>query len=185
MRIKPAFILPIIPALMLSCSRPSDTHFGNKARIDSLLALATRSDSLNDLENSIAWYSRVLEIDSLNITALTNRGRDLIALGHSATGLMDFDKAVRHSPSPDTYVKRGLACCMVDDYPRAFKDFTSAIHLDPGFGEAYYGYSLVKLHARQYRSALYWCMRADSVSYNEVLSGAIRSEIDKMKTDKK
>jgi tetratricopeptide (TPR) repeat protein len=157
----------------------SRTSKKDSLTIDSLVHLATISDSLNDLPKSIKYYSEILDIDSIKLIALINRGRALIALGQIQKGFADYNKAVKHYPNEETYFTRGMAYAMTNDYKSAFPDFAAAATINPKFGKAYYGYSLVKINGNQFNYALYWCNKADSLSYIPGLSKNIRNEIEK------
>lgn len=160
-----------------STTLPSRVSPKDSLTIDSLTHLATISDSLNELQKSIKYYSEILDIDSIKLIALINRGRALIALGNIQKGITDYNKAVKHYPHEETYCTRGMAYAMINDYKNAFPDFAAAATINPKFGKAYYGYSLVKINDQQYNFALSWCNKADSLSYIPGLSHSIRVEI--------
>lgn len=120
-----------------------------------------------------------MDIDSIKLIALINRGRALIALGQIEKGFADYNKAIKHYPHEETYYLRGMAYAMINDYKNAFPDFAAAATINPKFGKAYYGYSLVKINDKQFNYAKYWCDKADSLSFIPGLSKSIRSEIEK------
>lgn len=151
----------------------------DSSKIDSLIHLATASDSIIDLHTSIKYYTEILNIDSIKLIALINRGRALIALGQIDKGFTDYNKAVKHYPHEETYYLRGMAYIMIRDYKNAFPDFAAAAAINPKFGKAYYGYSLVKINNKQFNYATYWCNKADSLLYIPELSKYIRDEIQK------
>jgi len=151
----------------------------NNAIVDSLVKLAAISDSVGDLQTSIRYYSSILQIDSLRLVALVNRGRAFISLGQLDSGFVDYSRAIRHYPNEQVYCARGMAYCMTNNYSKAFNDFIVAKHLNPKSGGAYYGLSLIKIHDGQLKYASDFCRKADSIAYNPELSEAIRREIKK------
>lgn len=160
-------------------SQSSSLSQKDSIKIDSLIQLAIVSDSLFEIEKSIEYYSAILEIDSLKLVALINRGRALTALGQTEKGFADYNKAIKYYPNEETYWARGMAYVITNNFEYAFPDFAAAATINPNFGKAYYGYSLVKINNKQFKHAKYWCDKADSLSYIPGLSKSIRAEIEK------
>jgi tetratricopeptide (TPR) repeat protein len=164
-----------VTIFFLSCNSgyEVDKHLSK----DSLFHLAEISDSTKKLDKSISYYTRILEIDSTNLTALVNRGRALLAQKKIKSGLADYDKAVKLYPDPLVYATRGMAFLTIDDSKNAFANFAVAAMLDSNCSKAYYGYSLIKLNHKQYNYALSWCNKADSLGYDNELSTLIHSRL--------
>ena len=163
-----------------SCGQINNTATIKKDKkliIDSLVKLATTSDSLHNLQNSIKYYTAVLDIDSLKLVALINRGRALVTLGQIDKGISDYDKAIKHYPDERTYYARGIAYYMAKKTDKSIQDFTSALAMNPNFGEAYYGYSLYALSLNKFVAASVFCHKADSMAYVADISTYIKSEI--------
>ena len=161
-------LLTLTCVTVTSCGQTNNktaTKVDRTATLDSLIKLATTSDSLHLLKNSVKYYSMVLDIDSLKLVALINRGRALVTLGQTDKGFVDYDKAVKHYPHENTYYARGMAYCIINKYDDAMKDFAQAVLINPKFGQSYYGYSLYFLNSKKFDNASYWCHVADSLSY--------------------
>jgi tetratricopeptide (TPR) repeat protein len=169
------FFLIILTLLWFSCNTGFDVD--KRLSKDSLLHLAEISDSTKDLDQSIAYYNRILEVDSTDLTALINRGRSLLAKKKITQGLADYDKALKIYPDPIIYATKGMALLTLDDTKNAFANFSIAAMLDSNCSKAYYGYSLVKLDHKQYKYALSWCNKADSLGYDNELSTLIHNRL--------
>jgi tetratricopeptide (TPR) repeat protein len=149
-------------------------------KINNLIKLATASDSVRDLPSSIKYYTQILDLDSIRLIGLINRGRALVASGEMQKGFADYTKAIKYYPCARTYCVRGLMYCYTNNYSKAFSDFAAANMLDPKFGDEYYLMSLIKIHDGQPNMALYYCNKADSLSSdNKELSSAIHENIKK------
>jgi len=154
-----------------------------KEKIDKLVNLATVTDSLMDLTTSLKYYSDILDLDSTNLIALNNRGRAYVWLGQLDKGFADFDNAVRLYPHERTFYTRGMAYLNINRYDKAMQDLMKSIDLNPEFGEAYYGLSLVKANEDSLDLALQLCDKADQLSDMQSLSRQIRFTIYQKKAD--
>ncbi|WP_234868356.1 tetratricopeptide repeat protein [Flavihumibacter fluminis] len=161
--------------LFLSCN--SKFEVDKNLSKDSLFTLAAIADSTKELDRSIAYYSRILEIDSTDLTALVNRGRALLTKKKTSLGLADYDKALKLYPDAEVYATKGMALLTINDTKNAFANFSIAAMLDSNCSNAYYGYSLVKLSHKQYKYALSWCNKADSIRYDSGLSSLIHAKL--------
>jgi len=171
----------ILSLIFMSCS--SNSLIDNQTKIKDLMRLAEHSDSVNDLEGSIKYYSEILNLDSTKLTAINNRARAYVWTGEFDKGFLDFDRAIKYFPHEKTFFDRGMALCYVKRYNEAFKDFQEALKLNAKFGEAYYGLSLVKINQNAIPEAIIFCDKADSLEYKAALSHQLRAEICQKKGD--
>jgi tetratricopeptide (TPR) repeat protein len=174
-------LLIILTLLMHGCNSNSQTN--KSVKIDELVELASISDSLLDLTTSVKYYTEILELDSTKLIALNNRGRAYVWLNQQDKGFADFDKAVELYPHERTYYTRGMAYININRYNKALPDLMRSIALNPKFGESYYGLSLIKMNQGDLDSALFFCGKADNLSYLPGLSHQIRFSIFKEKGD--
>ena len=72
------------------------------------MKLAKASDSINDLNNSVKYYTQILELDPLQKEALANRGRSYIGLRQTEKAKADFKKLIRLNPKIES-IRYGLA----------------------------------------------------------------------------
>jgi tetratricopeptide (TPR) repeat protein len=165
---------------LIGCNSNGETKTG---QIDKLVNLATVTDSLMDLTTSVKYYSDILDLDSTKLIALNNRGRDYVWLGQLDKGFADFDKAVRLYPHERTFFTRGMAYLNINRYDKAIPDLMKSIDLNPKFGEAYYGLSLIKANQDSLDLAIQLCDKADKLSYQPGLSRQIRFTIYQKKGD--
>lgn len=150
-----------------------------------MVNLATAADSFMDLTASIKYYSQILELDSTKLIALNNRGRAYVWLGQLDKGFADFDKAVSLYPHERTYYTRGMANLNINRYDKATPDLMKSLDLNPKFGEAYYGLSLIKANQDSLDLAMQLCDKADKLSYLPYLSRQIHFTIYQKKGDYK
>lgn len=155
----------------------------NDKRVDELIKLAEVSDSLRDIKHSIQYYNQILEIDSTKLVALINRGRALIWNGQVKEGFTDFDNAVRLYPHEHTFYTRGLAYVKMKSYDKASQDFQHSLKLNPRFGAAYWGFSLIKEAEGKLDSALMYCNKAEEYACPLEQVQTCRAELYERKRD--
>lgn len=173
-------LIIISTILMTGCNSNGQT---NKEQIDKLVILATMTDSLMDLTQSVKYYSEILELDSTNLIALNNRGRAYVWLGQIDNGFADYDKAVRIYPHERTFFTRGMAYLNLNRYDKATPNLLKSIEFNPKFSEPYYGLSLIKANQDSLDLAIQLCDKADNLAYLPELSRQIRFTIYQKKGD--
>jgi tetratricopeptide (TPR) repeat protein len=166
----------ILFLFILGCHSKSER---DQQRIDSFLKAALKADSLGNSKEAILQYGRVLDIDSLNLIALINRGKELVFTSDAQKGLADYNKAVRKWPDERTYYRRALAFIYLSKPDSARKDLESATKLNPRFADAYYGYASLYMSEEDYFLALYQCELGDKYGKNESFSKSIHTELSK------
>jgi len=93
----------------------------------------------DDFSESVAEFTKAIEIDPDFALAYVSRGAALMKLIRIEESIADFDHAIELDPDyPKAYHLRGLARIEVEDHEGALEDFGNAIHLDPDYGQAYY-----------------------------------------------
>ncbi len=147
-------------------------------KINALKKLANNSDSLMHYQESINIYTDILRLDSLNIVALSNRGRAYIWSGEIKKGFADYDKAVKIRPGVPSFYRRGLAYMHNNEVRNALSDLRKVVELNPGFSEAYYWISTANSRIGNLDSARYYCFRADSIGFMREYSISARYDID-------
>jgi tetratricopeptide (TPR) repeat protein len=95
----------------------------DKEKLDSIYELALKADSVGDYKTSILYYNQILDIDSLNMGALVNRGRAFISTSQIQEGFVDMNKAIIHYPNERTYFARGVAYMFQNQLDSAKKGF--------------------------------------------------------------
>jgi serine/threonine-protein kinase len=84
------------------------------------------------------------------------RGRGLarMKLGKYPEAVEDYTRALERAPDGDVYQHRGWAHFFADAWQLALRDFSTAIELDPGAGDAYTGRGLARVMLGHYRQAV-------------------------------
>ena len=84
------------------------------------------------------------------------RGRGLarMKLGKYPEAVDDYTRALERAPDADIYQHRGWAHFFSDAWKLALRDFSKAIELDPGSGDAYTGRGLARVMLGHYREAV-------------------------------
>jgi tetratricopeptide (TPR) repeat protein len=94
---------------------------------------------IGDAEGSIADHSRASQLDPGN--------------GQIYKELIELTRSLMGAPREETeYYHRGNRKFDLEDFHGAIADYTRALKLDPGDGEAYYNRGLAKLRVGAYRS---------------------------------
>ncbi len=86
----------------------------NRDNLKKLEREALQQDALLNFKQSVVLYGKILAIDSLNVRALTNRGRARIDLGDTLAGLADLDKAIAIHPQPETILSKAMVLSRKD-----------------------------------------------------------------------
>lgn len=174
------YYLPLFALWVFSCN---PGHQATDKRIEDLTKLATAADSVQDLTAAIDYYSKILAIDPTNLLALNNRGRALVWTGEYDKGLADYDKAIALYPHEGTYYTRAIVYVKLNRFDRAWSDLRKSIQLNPDFGKAYYGVSLLYETKNELDSALLFCDFADTIAYLPEYSHSIRLSIFRKQGD--
>lgn len=102
------------------------------------LGVAEAVAQSGDPEAAIVHYSKVLEIDPDNETALAARGQLYGQTNDPESGLADLTAAIDANPQNPTWVyQRGNLRFGVGDIQGAIDDYTAALQLDPTLVSAY------------------------------------------------
>lgn len=169
-------VTPMFLLILLGCNSKAQN---DKEKIDAIFVLALKADSLNDYKTSITYYSKMLEIDSLNVGALVNRGKALIATTKVQAGFADLNKAIKHYPHERTYYARAVAYMYTNKLDSAETDLYTVTKLKPSFTDAYYALSNLHLMKKEYLPALNNCAFGDKYGINKNLSDALKAEMIK------
>jgi tetratricopeptide (TPR) repeat protein len=103
-------------------------------------ALADDADSCKDWKNSnsISACNRLIERNSRDAAAYTNRGLAYWAKQDYDHAITDYNESIRIEPSNAiAFSNRGLAYWAKHDYDRAITDYNEAIRINPKFAQAY------------------------------------------------
>jgi tetratricopeptide (TPR) repeat protein len=95
-------------------------------------------------EESIALFSKIIEIQPSNYYALYNRGIAKSRMNQYEDALADFEQVVKMHPEyKKGYLNRGIARKHLTDYDGAMADYSMAASLDPNYNEAYFNKGLL------------------------------------------
>jgi len=90
-------------------------------------------------DESIAEYTRAIEIDPNLAAAYSNRGSAYGEKGDYDKAIAEYSTAIKLAPGlADTYRNRGIAYGKKGDYDKAIADLDTVIALDPRDALAYY-----------------------------------------------
>lgn len=94
--------------------------------------------ALGDLGNAVADFSKAIELDPQNLSAINDRGTTYRKLGQLKNAKADFDtviaRGVRH---PGLYTNRGLVWLDMGNVEQAMVDLHVALELDQRFAPAW------------------------------------------------
>ncbi len=94
----------------------------------------------DDPEAAAADYTRALEIDPLNVTALRDRALAYTMLGEHAKAVEDWSRLITDQPANDQYYRsRGSGRLAAGQHDEALADFDKSIELSPSAVDAYIG----------------------------------------------
>lgn len=167
------YSLFILVILLIGCKESA-----RDKKINALIKLADKSDSLLHYQESINIYTDILRLDSVNIVALSNRGRAYVWAGEIKKGFADYDKVVQIRPGVPSYYRRGVAYMYINEARKALPDLRKVVELNPGFSEAYYWISTANSKMGNLDSARYYCSRADSIGFMREYSISVMYDID-------
>src|SRR4051812_49318306 len=94
----------VVVIIYFGCNH--DTH---ESEIKELLSQGEKADSVGDYQNAISGYSKILDLDSMNMSASYFRGRAYINTGEFQKGISDYSKVIDQFPSALVYSDRGYA----------------------------------------------------------------------------
>ena len=141
------------------------------------MALGLGTDTTQNYKGSIAYYTRVLAIDSTHKMAMLNRGRAYAFNQENEKALADINKAVQLYPGATSYSRRGDYYMMADQISMAYADFVLAIQLDSTIGDAWYGIAVAKINEQDYLAAHRMIDKADRLSKFPLLSHLCRAAL--------
>jgi len=112
---------------------------------ESLYGAARANFKLEQYEESIRLFDRLINLLPNNATYLSERGVALHWTGNNRLALDDFDRAVDLEPeNPYRYSSRAFIKDRLRDYRGAIDDYSKAIELDPDDAIAYNNRGLVE-----------------------------------------
>ena len=119
----------------------------DQPNIDELILEGRHAFVENRMAEAIETFSRVLESDPKNETALKTRGSAYLRSGKAAEAAADFHRMVHITPQDArSHHLHGLALEKCGDDKRAMEALNTALDLDPDYGAAYM--SRANLHAK-------------------------------------
>ena len=177
---KKILFVVIIAISFLGCNPKTKI---NKIKLDYLYYRALISDSISDYNSSIQYYNQMLNIDSINVNALINRGKALIHISKIQEGFKDLNKAIKYYPNADIYYARYTAYLFLNNYDSAEIDLNKVKEYNTRFPDYYYKLSSLKILKGDYFHALVYCDLGDELGLNITLSNDIKKELS-IKLDK-
>jgi len=87
--------------------------------------------SNGEYEAAIAEFSAAIDLYSKNEDAYAFRGTSYSNMGEWDKAISDFTKAIKLTPKVYSYMRRGFAYFMAEDYVKARKDLKEARLLEP------------------------------------------------------
>jgi tetratricopeptide (TPR) repeat protein len=118
-----------------------------KAQVDTkeLFDNAFKKFEVGDFKGAIGDYSRLLEVDPNNVSALYNRGVSRQNIGNFKAAIKDFTRVIELKPKfAPVYNNRGVCFRKLEENENAVKDFDKAIELNPNYTVAYFNRALAK-----------------------------------------
>jgi predicted O-linked N-acetylglucosamine transferase (SPINDLY family) len=107
-------------------------------------ASAEASAKAGDLDTSIRWYSRTIELKSDHVAAYYKRGNLLIATRQFEEALASYDEAIKLNPEyAKAFCNRGVALEHLGRLEQAQASYTRAIALTPEDAFAFYNRATV------------------------------------------
>lgn len=112
---------------------------------DSLYGLARSRFKLEQYEDSVQAFDRLINLLPNNAVYLSERGVALHWIGDNELALADFDRAVELEPqNPYRYSSRAYIKDRLRDFQGAIDDYSKAIELDPEDAIAYNNRGLIE-----------------------------------------
>src|SRR5262249_31465279 len=123
---------------------------------------------LGRLQDSLAAFDRAIAIAPDSFEAFHNRGRTLHALRRHDEAVASYDRAlaIRGDHAP-TLLNRGDSLAELRRYDEALADYGRAVRLVPGFDDARWNESLLRLLLGQFDAGwpLYECRWSGSMAW--------------------
>ena len=113
-----------------------------------------QANKATDLNEKIALYTKVIELEPKNLDAYFYRGLAKNDLGDYSGAIVDYSKIIVLQPDADTYYNRGNSRYSLKDYVGAQEDYQNAFKLDPNFIDALYSLGCVKYDLGDYEGAI-------------------------------
>ena len=109
----------------------------------------------DSVKDAISCYDKVLDQDTSNAAAYSNRGNAKSSLGDHQAAIADHDRALEINPNlAEAYTNRGLAKAALRDYQAAIADHDKALEIDPNLAETYSNRGLSKSGVGDYQAAI-------------------------------
>ncbi len=100
---------------------------------------------LGELDQAIADYSKVIELNPDKVRAYYDRAVAKTELGNYEQAVADYDRAIELAPNNETiYLNRGIAKMKQGKLQQAIADYTQAIELNSELGDAYANRGITK-----------------------------------------
>jgi tetratricopeptide (TPR) repeat protein len=111
--------------------RPEDTT--------AVMYIAHSYRDMLKFKSAVMFYDRVLLIDSLNYTAMLNKGKCRYNLEDYKESMGDFLELVYNYPdSADAYYYKAMIKCNYGNFNEAIKEFDKTIEIKPNQPDAYF-----------------------------------------------
>jgi len=100
--------------------------------VDLLFQKGVESFQLGELETSLSYFDRVLELEPNHVKALNNKGGILSALGNHEDSLPYFDKVLQIEPDyVDALANKGSALGSLEEFDEAMKYLDRVLEIEP------------------------------------------------------
>ena len=117
---------------------------------------ARKYSTANNYKEAIEVYNQILQIDSINSSALGGRGLMYYNLGDYEQALLDYNKALTSkSQAFNIYYNRGLTFYALGDYDNALKDFDTVLSNNTEDYMALYQRGYTKMAENKYVDAIH------------------------------
>lgn len=107
-----------------------------------------------DLNQKIALYNQVIELEPENLDAYFYRGIAKNDLGDYYAAIVDYSKIIVAKPDADTYFNRANSRYSLKDLEGAKEDYKKAIEMDPYFVDALYSLACTNFDLGDFELAL-------------------------------
>lgn len=126
-------------------------------------------NSVDNLENAIADFSKAIELIPKYAEAYNRRGGAYLSKGNSEGAIADLNKAIELMPEfAEAYYNRGLAYFTKGEFIVAIRDYTEAVQLELDDSVIYYDRGVAWLHLRKWGKARIDLTRAKSLEVDVV-----------------
>jgi putative GTP pyrophosphokinase len=134
------------------------------SHLEKTMLRALKAHSNHDLENAIALYGQLLNMQlDRNIRGLVynHRGMAYFAMGSHQRALKDFSNAIKYDPENDRgYANRGLCYRVMRKYKKSLQDFDRALQINPNRPDSHFGRAQVHYDMQRFDLALTDCEKA-------------------------